>query len=75
MLWHLATPRLGALGDARIAALLGRNARGPDRSLDLANLKPAALRLLGRDGWNAICDAASRDTTEAVYRSRVESVR
>ena len=75
MLWHLATPRLGALDDARIAALLGRNARGPDRSLDLANLKPAALRLLGRDGWNAICDAASRDTTEAVYRSRVESVR
>lgn len=74
MLWHLAGARLFAISDARFIALLGKNPRGPDVALDLGMLKPAALRVLGREGWEAICNAAARDA-DVPARARIDTVR
>lgn len=73
MLWQLFLPRLGSIDDRRIVALLGKFPRGRDPSGDLEMLRPAALRVLGRDGWSAILDAAVRETPGA--RTRIESLR
>ncbi len=74
MLWHLAGARLFAISDARFIALLGKNPRGPDVALDLGMLKPAGLRVLGRAGWDAICNAAARDA-DVPARARIDTVR
>ncbi|MBL9147223.1 MAG: hypothetical protein JNM94_00875 [Phycisphaerae bacterium] len=47
MLWHLATPRIGALDQERLE-LLRRNLRGPDVSRDLKRLLPGVDRVMGR---------------------------
>jgi hypothetical protein len=60
MLWQLSVPRLPSLSDARICALLGRNPRSPDVTLDLTMLHATALRVLGADGWRSIVDGARR---------------
>jgi hypothetical protein len=75
MLWQLATPRLGSLTDARVAALLGRDPRGPDPSIDLALLKPVATRLLGREAWTRIVADAERMTADEAVRSRIGALR
>jgi hypothetical protein len=75
MLWQLATPRLGSLTDARVAALLGRDPRGPDPSIDLALLKPVATRLLGREAWSRIVADAERMTADEAVRSRIGALR
>ncbi len=58
MLWQLAVPRLSSLNDPRVCALLGRHLRGPNLTIDLTLLRETAVRLVGRSGWNAICDGA-----------------
>ena len=75
MLWQLATPRLGSLNDARTVALLARDPRGPDPSIDLALLKPAAMRLLGREAWARILTDAERLSTDDTVRSRINALR
>jgi hypothetical protein len=65
MLWQLSVPRLPSLSDARICALLGRNPRGPDVTLDLTMLHATALRVLGADGWRSIVDGARRRARES----------
>jgi hypothetical protein len=75
MLWQLATPRLSSLADARTVALLARDPRGADPSIDLALLKPAATRLLGRDAWSRIVDDAERLTTDDTIRGRISALR
>jgi hypothetical protein len=73
MLWQLFLPRLRSIDDKRIVALLGKFPRGRDPVTDLELLKPAALRVLGREGWSAILDAAARETPSS--RARIESLR
>jgi hypothetical protein len=63
------------MSDARIAALLGRNLRGPDVSMDLVSFRATAIRLLGQSGWNSICDAAHREASSDTTRERIESIR
>lgn len=79
MLWQLFVPRLTTLDDKRIVALLGRYPRGRDPSGaqgDLATIKPAAIRVLGRDGWNALCDAALRELAgNKAAQDRIQSLR
>jgi hypothetical protein len=75
MLWQLATPRMGALSDMRLVALLGRDPRGPDASVDLATLRPTALRVLGREGWSRIVGDAERAATDATVRARIGALR
>jgi len=75
MLWQLATPRLGSLNDARTVALLARDPRGPDPSIDLALLKPTAMRLLGREAWARILTDAERLSTDETVRSRINALR
>jgi hypothetical protein len=75
MLWQLAVPRFTTMSDARIAALLGRNLRGPDVSMDLVSFRATAIRLLGQSGWNSICDAAHREASSDTTRERIESIR
>lgn len=75
MLWQLAVPRLATLVDPRVAALLGRSLRGPDPTIDLVMLKPAAVRLLGNDGWRQICDKARAEAASDSMRAKIDSVR
>ncbi len=75
MLWQLATPRMGALSDMRLVALLGRDPRGPDASVDLGLLRPTALRVLGREGWSRIVGDAERAATDATVRARIGALR
>ena len=75
MLWQLATPRLGSITDARLVALLARDPRGTDPSLDLALLKPVAMRLLGREAWSRVVTDAERLTADDAVRSRISALR
>jgi hypothetical protein len=75
MLWQLATPRLSSIADAHVVALLGRDPRGPDASVDLALLKPAAVRVLGRDGWSRIVADAEAAASDDAVRGRVSALR
>ena len=75
MLWQLATPRLSSVADQRLVALLGRDPRGPDASLDLALLKPTAIRLLRREGWDRIVSDAVQAASDDAVRARIEALR
>lgn len=75
MLWQLFLPRLSTIEDKRVVALLGRNPRGSDPKLDLELVKPAALRTLGRQGWDAIVDAAVREAQDQGAKDRLELLR
>jgi hypothetical protein len=75
MLWQLAVPRLGLVTDPRVVALLARDPRGPDPSVDLMTLRPTGLRLLGSDGWRAAVDRLARETTNGDLRRQIESAR
>ena len=75
MLWQLATPRLNSITDARVVALLSRDPRGPDPSIDLALLRPAALRLLGRDAWARVLTDAEAGVTDETIRARISALR
>jgi hypothetical protein len=75
MLWQLATPRLSSVADQHLVALLGRDPRGPDASLDLALLKPTAIRLLRREGWDRIVSDAVQAASDDAVRARIEALR
>jgi hypothetical protein len=75
MLWQLFLPRLATTEDKRIIALLGRYPRGRDAKTDLELIKPAAIRTLGRQGWDAIIDAAVRDAQDQAAKDRLELLR
>ena len=75
MLWQLALPRLTTIMDPRIVALLARDPRGNDPSLDLLMLKPAGQRLLGDDGWRAAMDRLARETQNETARGKIEALR
>jgi len=75
MLWQLFLPRLTTIDDQRIVALLGRYPRGRDPKTDLELIKQTALRVLGKPGWNALCDAAVRDATDQGVKDRIELLR
>jgi hypothetical protein len=75
MLWQLATPRLSSVSDQRLVALLGRDPRGPDASLDLALLKPTAIGALGREGWERIVSDAEHAATDDAVRARIGALR
>jgi len=75
MLWQLFLPRLATIEDKRIIALLGRHPRGRDAKTDLELIKPAAIRTLGRPGWDAIVDAAVRDAQDQAAKDRLELLR
>ncbi len=75
MLWHLFLPRIATLEDKRFCALLGRYPRGRDASIDLAMIKPAVLRLLGKPAWETICDAAIRETDLPMIKAKIDSLR
>jgi hypothetical protein len=75
MLWQLFLPRLGTIEDKRIVALLGRHPRGRDPKLDLELIKPTAMRTLGRQGWDAIVDAAVREAQDQAAKDRLELLR
>jgi hypothetical protein len=61
--------------DPRIVALLARDPRGNDPSLDLLMLKPAGQRLLGDDGWRAAMDRLARETQNETARGKIEALR
>ncbi len=75
MLWQLFLPRLATIEDKRIIALLGRHPRGRDAKTDLELIKPAAIRTLGRQGWDAIVDAAVREAGDKAAKDRLELLR
>ena len=75
MLWQLFLPRLAAMDDQRVVALLGRYPRGRDPRTDLELIKQTALRVLGKPGWNALCDAAVREATDQGVKDRIELLR
>ena len=75
MLWQLATPRLPSISDQHLVALLGRDPRGPDSSLDLALLKSTAVRALSREGWDRIVTDAARASGDDAVRARIEALR
>jgi len=75
MLWQLAVPRLGLISDPRVVALLARDPRGPDPSVDLIMLRPTGMRLLGTDGWRAAVDRLARETANGDLRRQIESAR
>lgn len=75
MLWQLFLPRLATIDDQRVVALLGRYPRGRDPKTDLELIKQTALRVLGKPGWNALCDAAVRDATDQGVKDRIELLR
>ena len=75
MLWQLATPRLNAIADARVVALLARDPRGPDPSVDLALLRPTALRLLGREAWSRVLADAEALVSDETIRGRISALR
>lgn len=75
MLWQLAIPRLALLQDPRLVALLARDPRGPDPSIDLLQLKATGVRLLGAEGWSSAMDRLARETTNETMRGKVEALR
>ena len=75
MLWQLAMPRLGQIDDARIVALLAANPRGRDASIDLATVRDAAVRVLGREAWRQALDRAKQVARDDGARNRIEALR
>jgi hypothetical protein len=75
MLWQLATPRLNTLSNAHLVALLSRDPRGPDPSVDLALLRPTGLRVLGRDAWARVISDAEAVVADETIRARVSALR
>lgn len=75
MLWQLATPRLASIADAHAVALLGRDPRGPDPTVDLGTLKSSAVRLLGRDAWARIISDAEASVKDDSLRARINALR
>ena len=75
MLWQLAMPRLGQIDDARIVALLAANPRGRDASIDLATVRDAAVRVLGRESWRQALDRAKQVARDDGARNRIEALR
>lgn len=75
MLWQLATPRLNTLSNAHLVALLSRDPRGPDPSVDLALLRPTGLRVLGRDAWARVISDAEAVIADETIRARVSALR
>ena len=75
MLWQLFLPRLGAIEDKRVVALLGKFPRGWDVTIDLTVIKPTIKRVLGNPGWNAICDYAVSAAADKGSKDRIELLR
>ena len=75
MLWQLFLPRLGAIEDKRVVALLGKFPRGWDVTIDLTVIKPTIKRVLGNPGWNAICDYAVSAAADKGLKDRIELLR
>jgi hypothetical protein len=75
MLWQLVVPRLATVADERVVRELGRLARDLDPVEDLTLLKPAAIRVLGRDGWERIRADVEARTTDQSLRAKIASLR
>ncbi len=77
MLWHLALGRFGTLqGDdgKRAVAVLARNLRGPDASVDFKLLAPTLERLLGRDGMREAGERAAANEKDATVAAKLRAI-
>lgn len=75
MLWQLAMPRIATVADEAVVRELGRAVRDLDPVEDLAALKPVALRVLGREGWERIRAQVESETKDATIRGQIASLR
>ena len=74
MLWHLATPRLGGIGDPEILLMLAGEARAPIDAVDLERIRPHLDRVVGRGAGRAAVERRLQTVTDEGRRKALQKL-